>query len=90
MRTISPNLVGIPEVVIAEEQHEYKTMIGGAAVSSEDNMPIMICRWRLTPAERQKLIDGEDLWTTHLTFGHPFQPLTTDIGKPDWLPPLAV
>jgi hypothetical protein len=89
MRTISPNLKDVEEIVVAEEQGEYKPLVAAVAYATDFESPLFVLRWRLTPEERQRLIDGEDLWTTHLTFGHAFQPLTTDVGKPDWLPPLA-
>lgn len=89
MRTISPNISSMPEMVIAEEQGEYKPLVAAVTFSTDYDSPLMVLRWKLTPEERQKLINGEDLWTTHLTFDHAFQPLTADVGKPDWLPPLA-
>lgn len=90
MITISPNLEGIEEINIAQNQEEYMEIRAGASYDINTGSPLIILRWRLTPEEKQKLIDGEDLWTCHLTFGNPFQPLITAIGKPDWLPPLAV
>lgn len=90
MITISPNLEGIEETNIAQDQEEYMEIRAGLTYDNNTNSPVVILRWRLTPEEKQKLIDGEDLWTCHLTFGNSFQPLITSIGKPDWLPPLAV
>jgi hypothetical protein len=89
MRTISPNLEGIEEITIAEEQQEYKTLVAAALYDTTLSSSVIVLRWKLTPEERQKLIAGEDLWTTHLAFGNPFQPLTADVGKPDWLPKIA-
>lgn len=90
MKTISPNLEGIEEINIAQEQDEYFEVRAGATYDINTGSPCVILRWRLTPEERQKLLDGEDLWSCHLTFGMDFQPLMMSFGKPDWLPPLAV
>lgn len=89
MITISPNLEGIEEINIAQDQEEYKEIRAGATFDINSGSPLAILRWRLTPEERQRLLDGEDLWTCHLTFGQKFQPLITSIGKPDWLPPIV-
>lgn len=90
MITISPNLEGIEEINIAQDQEEYMEIRAGVSVDLNTGSPLRILRWRLTPEDKQRLLDGEDLWTCHLTFDSPFQPLIISIGKPDWLPPIAV
>ena len=79
MRSVAPR-TGAPEVTIAEDQHEYKTLVG----AKYDDPPAMLTRWRLDDGERARIASGEDLYIGVLTFGGPFPPLNVQVGPDGW------
>jgi hypothetical protein len=83
MRMISPN-VGLPEITVAEDQHEYLTLTA-ALVEWDDGSRGILTRWRLTHNEKERVANGEDLYITVLTFGQPLQPIAVVVGEPDYV-----
>lgn len=77
MKSTSPVFDGtsIAEVVYAKDQPEYEPL---PAVRSDKTL---ITRWKLTPDERKRLIDGEDLFIHIMHFGNPLQPLLPVVGQ---------
>lgn len=78
------------EQVIALDQPEYQPIVilplsfqRGEVVFK--NFAIST-RFRLSPEERQALIDGADLVVTELVFGNAFTPLNMQICKPEEAP----
>ena len=69
-----------PEVTIAEEQHEYKALVGAV----HDNGNVIVTRWRLDDDDRARIADGEDIYLGHLTFNGPFQPISVQVGPGGW------
>jgi hypothetical protein len=80
---VSPN-VGLPEVTVAEDQHDYLALTA-AVVEWRDGSRGILTRWRLTDDERRRIAGGEDLYVTLLTFGQPMQPLGIDVGTPEYI-----
>lgn len=85
MRTVAPR-VGLPEIMLAEEQHEYLPCTA-AVVTYDDGSVGLMTRWRLDDGERAKIAAGEDLYLSLLTFGRPMQPITLEVGRPEWAGP---
>ena len=81
MRSVAPR-TGAPEVTIAEDQHQYKTLVG----AQYDDPPAMLTRWRLDDADRERVAAGEDIYLAVLTFGGPFPPLSIQVGPEGWEP----
>lgn len=48
--------------------------------------PLRVTRWRLTDEERARVVAGDDLFLTLLTFGSPMQPISMTVGPPEWAP----
>jgi hypothetical protein len=44
----------------------------------------VITRWSPTPEERRRILEGEDVYLTVLTFNKPIQPQLVTIGPIDW------
>lgn len=44
----------------------------------------VVTRWQFTADERRRIMLGEDLFLTHLTFNAPLQPVMLTIGVIDW------
>lgn len=84
MRPVAPR-VGLPEVTLAEDQHEYLALTACPVIFS-DGTSAMLTRWRLDDAERAKIAAGEDLYLCALTFGGPVQPVALTVGAPEWAP----
>lgn len=81
-RPIAPR-VGLPEVMLAEEQPEYLTVCV-AMVTYTDGTQGIMTRWKLSDEEKAKIAAGEDIYLSLLTFGQPMQPITLEIGRPEW------
>jgi hypothetical protein len=81
MRPIAPRLnhPAADELSVAEEQEEFKT-ITMARVAYGDGTHAMVGRWTLTPEERKRVADGEDIYVTFPT--HTF-PHTISL-RPEW------
>jgi hypothetical protein len=81
MRPISPN-TGADERVFAEEQAEYAP-ISYARYAGPNGSVGLLSRWRLSDAERARVVAGDDLYICLLTAGHP-QPIIVQIGAEGW------
>src|SRR5437773_6547519 len=46
----------------------------------------VISRWTLTPAEREAIAKGEDLYLEQLTFGNKLQPILPTVGLRTFCP----
>ncbi len=84
-RCVAPRIEGLDEVMIAEEQEEYLT-ICAALCRYETGEIGIITRWRLTEAERQRVMEGEDIYLNILTREKgQMPPLCLDVGlPPNW------
>lgn len=71
---------GSTEHIIAETQAEYRDLPAVRTPKCQ-----VITRWQLTPEERQKLLDGDDVFLTVLAAG-PVQPVILTVGTIDWKP----
>ena len=83
MRPIAPrfrdDLPEIREVVIAEDQHEYKPLTG-AVVTFDDGSRQVYARWTFTPEERARIAAGEDIY---ISFPQFMAPHTAEL-RPEW------
>lgn len=79
MTPVSPVVQGFEEleVIFAKDQPEYLPLPALCRSDSPD-LPVT-SRWRLTPAEREKIAGGADIVLTLLTFGDPLQPITLEV-----------
>lgn len=84
MRTVAPRL-GLPEIMVAKEQEQYET-VHVSLVDYSDGTKGVILRWRLDDEDRERIAAGEDLYMGLLTFGGPMQPVSLEVGRPDWAP----
>jgi hypothetical protein len=82
MRAVRPD-TGADEVMIAEEQHQYKTLVG-AVYHTEEGVRIILTRWRLDDDERAKIAAGEDIYLGLMTFNGPLQPIIIGVDKSFW------
>lgn len=80
VRAVAPRL-GLPEVMMAEEQEEYMTLCV-SPIQYEDGSSGVITRWRLDDEDRRRIAAGEDIFLTLLTFGHPMPPVAIQVGPP--------
>ena len=69
--------------VLAKNQPEYVSI---PAYKTKNGK--VITKWRLTFKERIKLLFGQKLWITVLTFNKPFQPISLNIYCPPEVPDL--
>ncbi len=85
-RCVAPRIEGLDEVMIAEEQEEYLT-ICAAICPYETGEHGIITRWRLTEEERQRVMDGEDIYLNILTRERgSMPPVCLDVGVPqNWI-----
>ena len=65
--------------MVAEEQEEYLTVCV-ALLPYSDGAIGMVTRWRLTDEEKQRIMDGEDLYLNCLTFTGQMQPIRLEVG----------
>jgi hypothetical protein len=83
MRPIAPrfrlDMDCIQEVPIAEDQHEYKSLIG-AIVTYDDGTRQVFARWTFTPEERVRIAAGEDIY---LSFPNQMAPHSIEL-RPCW------
>jgi hypothetical protein len=73
-----------PEIAIAEEQLEYKTLTASPVLFDDGSLGL-ITRWAFTVEEKERVARGEDLFLTILTHGLPMQPVILGVGLPEWL-----
>jgi hypothetical protein len=85
---ISPQ-IDAPQVSIAEEQEEYKTVTGALARNSlygsqrPDGVNTVILAFRPDEHERAVIANGGDFYVGLLTFGGAMQPIIVAAGKED-------
>jgi len=82
VRPVAPR-VGLPEVMVAEEQHDYAPL-AAAVVRFSDGIVGLQTRWTFTSEERKAIARGEDLYLFVMTHGRPLQPVKLEVGPPDW------
>lgn len=87
MKAVVPRIVGL-QVRVAENQPEY-TPVDTIRARHPDyqNSPkgynSVIMAFEPSPEERQRLINGEDIYIALLTFGFPQQPIMLSVGPED-------
>lgn len=68
------------EIIFAKSQPEYRPL---RALLARDTGRILT-RWSPTPAQRQAIVEGADVFLEVMTFGQPLQPVLLSIGeRPD-------
>lgn len=75
MRSVSPNIDGADDFIIAEDQLEYKPVVA-ALVRYADGVVVRVLRYTLTHDERARVAAGEDLY-----FGTP----ASQLLQPHWI-----
>ena len=80
MRSVSPRIDGADEFVIAEDQLEFLPVVA-CLVRYEDGAVIRVIRYTLTPEERKKITEGEDLYF-HTPASQLLQPHSLSVGFP--------
>jgi hypothetical protein len=83
MYNVKPE-TGADEVLIGANQTDQYIPLHGALYRDNDGTRHVATRWRLTEDERQRLIQGEDLYLIVATHDQPFQPVRLQVG-PDGL-----
>lgn len=80
MTPISPVIPGtsIPETVYAKDQPEYIPL---PVVRLADGT--VLSRWKLSWAERLRVLVSGDLYLWQMTFGHPLQPVKLATERPE-------
>lgn len=63
-----PQECGYP-VQFGENQVEYKTL------PARESQGVVTTLWELSPAERQAILNGKNLFLEIITFGHSLQPV---------------
>lgn len=66
-----------------DNQPEYRPL---PSVLFDGSNGRVLSRWTLTPEERKKVADGEDLYIEQLTFGNKPQPILPNIGLREFCP----
>jgi hypothetical protein len=76
---VPPSLVppGSRATVIAKDQPQYIPL---PSILTPDAK--VITRWHLTPAEREAVMRGEDIYLT--IWGTPIRPVLLSVGPLDW------
>ena len=69
---------GSTAVVIAEHQDQFKNLPSVRTPQGQ-----VITRWSLTPAERNRISEGEDVFITILSNGE-INPLFATVGAVNW------
>lgn len=79
MTPVSPVIPGcsLDEVVFAQNRPEYIPL---PSWKSSDGM--VVSRWRMTWAERLKVLFSGNLWLLQLTFNDPLQPVKLSAEPP--------
>ena len=77
---VDPSLLpdGSKVIVIAEHQAQYKDLPSVRTPKSQ-----VITRWSLTPEERRRIFDGEDVFITIMSDGA-IHPLFATVGAVNW------
>lgn len=83
MRMVAPR-TGAEEITIAESQEEYKTLVA-AIYETPEGHQILLTRWKLSVEEVNRIINGEDIYVSLMTFGTPMQPILVQVGPKGWL-----
>lgn len=78
MRPVAPR-TGHPEVTYAENQLEYLP-VTVAVIKHSTGDRSLLTRWTLTPAEREKVAKGEDIYVSQSNFGQPMTPMNVYCG----------
>ena len=80
------NLIEFPEqtVIIAKDQPEYLAL--PAYRYANDPKGQIVCCWKLTDEEKQKIAETGEIWHHILTFNQPLQPQLLSVDKPE-MPP---
>jgi hypothetical protein len=61
MRPVSPRIEGLDEIMVAEDQHDYKPL-AAALQPHTDGSTSRVCRWTFSDEERAAIARGEDLY----------------------------
>jgi|SRR5689334_8528074 len=83
---ITPRIEGGTPVRVAEEQPEYEAVDVIFARNHNYSVPVdkehnaVIMAVTLSGEERQRIINGEDIYIVLLTFGYPQQPIAAFVG----------
>jgi hypothetical protein len=87
MRNVSPRIVG-PLCRVAEDQPQYTPVTVIPAVNPNHPLPkhntVIMC-FEPSADDRQKIINGENIYIALLTNGSPQQPISISIGPERWL-----
>jgi hypothetical protein len=83
MHAVAPR-TGAGEITIAEDQLEYKPLVG-ALYENQQGHTIILTRWRFTAEDRRRIAEGEDLYLGIMTFGAPLQPIDISVGPDRWV-----
>lgn len=89
MRPVAPR-TGAYEIMVAENQEEYQPLCIALYTrpgSPGDEPEILLTRWTMTPEERQRIANGEDLYISQMTFGKPLNPMQVQVGPEGWTLP---
>lgn len=76
-----PELAADPEpryVVLAKDQPEYDPL--PALIFADGKV---MTEWKLTEAERDRILRGENIRLWIWTFGHPLQPIALEVTSED-------
>lgn len=82
-RFIAPR-TGAEETTLAEGQAEYCPITVAHYQDSELKTEILLARVTFSPAERELISAGSDLFIGQLTFGRAFTPLQITVGMTYW------
>lgn len=61
MRAVAPRLDGLHEVTLAEDQHEFLSIVAGV-IDYPNGARWWVTRWRLSDEGREKVARGEDVY----------------------------
>jgi hypothetical protein len=85
MRNISPRIVG-PLCEVAKDQPQYQPVVVIPAVNPRHPLPrhnaVIMC-FEPTAEDRQRVINGENIYVALLTNGAPQQPILITVGPED-------
>lgn len=83
MYMVAPR-TGAKEVTLAEDQLEYKPLVAAVYRHPEHDGIILLTRWRLTDEDKERILKGEDIYLSVMTFGQPLQPIAIQVGPDGW------
>jgi hypothetical protein len=66
-------------VVYAKDQPEYRNLPAHVVGDKEGTI---ICCWKLSEEEKQKVLETGEIWHSILTFNQPLQPQLLSVDKP--------